>query len=138
MFRDCSLHERCRSSISAPLQLQLHSNSHNSLTSYLSPLHLEKRATNEGFNLAPSSETSQVLATLRKLKSLSVGKLDLVHVKLAHLLGLGKGLVRLRFISRLEAEKSIQAETSIQLCTSTFKQFFLPPRVSQCLTYRTM
>lgn len=36
MFRDCSLPEGCRSSISAHLQLQLHSNSHNSLNSYLS------------------------------------------------------------------------------------------------------
>lgn len=36
--------------------------------------------------------------------SLSVGKLDLMHVKLAHLLGSGKGLVKLKLLSSLETE----------------------------------
>lgn len=52
MFRDRSLPERCRSSISAHLQLQLHSNSHNIgaaiSVSHISPLHLGKKVTNKG------------------------------------------------------------------------------------------
>lgn len=66
-----------------------------------------------------------------------LGSQILIHVKLAYLLGSGKGLVKLKLISRLEVENSIQPK-NLSPALPRYIQEISPPPQSVSKLQRTM